>query len=650
MLDSEATRRCSGSLPSEIIYKPHAGPLAVALALALGTGCGDSVQVDSEGSSGAATTTSTGPATSTTPTTSSEPGTGDTSTTDATTTGESATTDATTSSTGGDESSTGEPPDPAAPLFEPGAIADFALELSPAAIASLDADPKIYVLGELTVTVGDQVTVLPDIGVRLKGNYGSFRELDEKAAFLFNFDRYVDGQRLFDMEKLAVNNMVQDQSMQRELLGYTLFRAGDVPAPRAGHATVSVNGELYGLYTTVETVDNETFLKTWFSDDKGALYEGAYGSDLFTELVPSFDQDNGDNIDFMDLQALVQQLDAIVDPANFVAEVDKVIDLDRFLTFAATEIYLGHWDGYAWTRNNFFLYRGPDQRWVFLPWGIDQTMVDNLGPFGGEGRLQQMCAQSLECRMMLAEKFQAVVARVDDLGLAAQAQTLADALRDAADADPRKEYGIDSVDGNVASNIEFLTNRGMQVMDDLICTDPSQVDADSDGYSGCGEDCDDGDKTIHPGAAEVCDLDDDNCDGQWDNDPKCPQCILKKLPAPAIGSAALCFGAKTWTAAEADCVVQKGHLIAVHSQAVHDFLEAEAFAIEDTDWWLGLSDNKNEGSFVWSDASKLDFTKWAGGEPNNAGNEDCVHLAPWAGGDWNDMFCDQVRPYICAVP
>lgn len=651
-LDSQRRRRCSGDLPPETMSKPHAGPLAVVLALCWGPACGDSVQVDSEGSSGGATATtsgSTGPATSTTPTTSGEPVTTGGTTSDGGTTGDPTTTDPATSSTG-DESSTGEPPDPAAPLFEPGAIAEFALDLSAEAIDSLDADPKIYVLGDLTVTVGGQVTVLTDIGVRLKGNYGSFRTLDEKAAFLFNFDRYIDDQRLFDLEKLAVNNMVQDPSMQRELLGYTLFRAGDVPAPRAGHATVSVNGELYGLYTTIETVDNEEFLKTWFSDDKGALYEGAYGSDLFTDLVPSFDQDNGDNVDFMDLQALVQQLDAIVDPADFVTEVDKLIDLDRFLTFAATEIYLGHWDGYAWTRNNFFVYRGPDQRWVLLPWGIDQTMVDNLGPFGGEGRLQQMCVQSLECRMLLAEKFQAVVARVDELGLAAQAQTLADALRDAADADPRKEYGIDSVDGNVAANIEFLTNRGLQVMDDLICTDPSKLDADNDGYSGCGEDCDDGDKTIHPGAAEICDLDDDNCDGQWDNDPKCPQCIVKKLPAPALGSAALCFGARTWAEAEADCVVQKGHLIAVHTQAVQDFLEGEAFAIQDTDWWLGLSDSKNEGSFVWSNASKLDFTSWAGGEPNNSGNEDCVHLAPWADGDWNDMFCDQVRPYICAVP
>jgi hypothetical protein len=55
---------------------------------------------------------------------------------------------------------------------------------------------------------------------------------------------------------------------------------------------------------------------------------------------------------------------------------------------AATEIYLGHVDGYACNRNNFFPYRrASDMRWVFMPWGIDQRMQNDLDPFYGYGRM-----------------------------------------------------------------------------------------------------------------------------------------------------------------------------------------------------------------------------------------------------------------------
>lgn len=43
------------------------------------------------------------------------------------------------------------------------------------------------------------------------------------------------------------------------------------------------------------------------------------------------------------------------------------------------------------------------------------------------------------------------------------------------------------------------------------------VDTDGDGFSSC-EDCDDGNPSVHPGAAELCNGRDDNCNGQVDED------------------------------------------------------------------------------------------------------------------------------------
>ena len=59
------------------------------------------------------------------------------------------------------------------------------------------------------------------------------------------------------------------------------------------------------------------------------------------------------------------------------------MDLDRFLSFWASEVLVGHCDGYAGDRNNYWFYRVPDGRFVFLPWGTDGTfhLSDDPNPF-----------------------------------------------------------------------------------------------------------------------------------------------------------------------------------------------------------------------------------------------------------------------------
>lgn len=611
------------------------GRISSLFVLAVGCG-GDPSQPTTEGgdaSTGAGATTD-------------EPTTGaPTTTTSASTTGETTVEPFGTSGTTGDEI---DPYLESEPLFALGKIAEFELTLSDGALLALDAEPKNYTQGDLVATIDGQTYTLPGIGVRLKGNYGSFRTLDEKAAFLLDFDRYVDDQRLLGLEKLAVNNMVQDCSMQREILGYALFRDLGVAAPRAGYVTVRVNGELYGLYTAVEAVDNSPFLDHWFGDDDGSLYEGAYGSDVEIDLVPSFDQDNGDDIGLADLFAFAAALDGMTDPEAFPGDVDAVLALDEFLAFAATEIYLGHWDGYAWTRNNFSIYRRPDLRWQFLPWGIDQTLRDHMDPFGGDGRLQQMCAGSPTCRPQLAAAFEQVVAGVAALDLAGRAAELGELIAADVLADPRKECSPEDNEGSIAANIDFLGSRADSIASGLLCTDPGAVDDDGDGYSACLDDCNDGDPNVNPGATEVCDLDDDNCNGVWDDAPNCPKCATKDLPGP--GTAAFCFVARTYLEAEADCLAQGGKMLSIHSQTIQDWAAAEAFAIADADWWIGLDDLDQEGAFTWSDGTPLDFTAWNEGEPNNVGDEDCVNLPNWTGGLWNDLPCEELRPYICRMP
>lgn len=624
--------------------------------LALTAACGDSTSQPTT-SAGSTDAGSSGTAAATTGGTTEAPG---TSTTDAPTTSAS-TTNATSASTtspvtatdpGSSGGTTGDPIDhylEAEPLFAFGKIAEFDLTLPDTSVLSLTNEPKNFTLGDLKAKIDGQTYDLPSIGVRLKGNVGSFRELSQKAAFLFDFDRYTADQDLLGLTKLAVNNMVQDCSMQREILAYELFRDMGVPAPRAGYATVRVNGELYGLYTLVESADNKHFLKHWYGDNDGTLYEGAYGSDIQTDLIPSFDQDNGPDVALTDLFEFAAALDSFTDPKKYATDVAAILDLPNYLAFSATEIYLGHWDGYAWTKNNFFVHRRTsDMKWQFMPWGTDQTLRDHLDPFGGDGRLQMMCDASQPCRDQLAVAFGDAIDRAAALDLAGKAMQLSTVTAAAFAADPRKECNASDHTNSINGNIDFLNNRPNSVMDGLKCTNPGLVDNDKDGYSACIDDCNDNDAKVHPNAPEVCDLDDDNCNGIWDDDPKCPQCVNKDLPGP--GTADFCFVGKNYLAAEAACLAKGGKMLSIHSLAIQDWTKTTAFAIANKEWWIGLDDIDQEGTFKWSDGTPLDYTYWNDGEPNNAGNEDCANLPPWTGGRWNDLPCDHVQPYVCRMP
>lgn len=536
----------------------------------------------------------------------------------------------------------------AEPLFASTAINDVSLFVSDEQEEALRADASVYVHGRIEVRLTDgSVVTLDDVGVRLKGQWGSARNLDQKAAFLIKTNEFVAGQKLLGLSKFALNNMVQDPSMIHEQLAYLVFREMGIAAPRTGYANVTFNDELYGLYATVEVVDNESFLEHWYGNDTGNLYEGAYGSDLEGDRVDTYDQDRGEDVAFADLHTLKAALDTVPESTPFMAAVGPHIDVNWFARFTATELMLAHWDGYAVTRNNYFLYPNQAGVWTFLPWGLDQTFGDSAySLWGGDARVHRMCARSADCRLAMAAAYNRLLELFTELDLLGRVDALEALIHDAADADPRKEYGQDSILSAIESTRQFLRERPANVAEQLVCADPSAVDVDGDGASGCGEDCDDNNPAVFPNAAEACNLADDNCNGEIDENEECPSCFEAEADGERY---ALCVHRRTFWAAQADCEEQGGELVSLHSELEQAaLLRLVTEHNLSSDLWLGFTDAEYEGEFEWVDGSDADYTNWGGGEPNDAGgNEDCTQLT--GSGVWNDLDCGAELPYVCRL-
>lgn len=260
-------------------------------------------------------------------------------------------------------------PAPALDLFVEGEIPRVRLELAEDAMERLRKSPRKYVAGTVVEALANGERRYTNVAIRLKGAAGSFRPINDRPAFTVNFDRLAPGQTFHGLKKLHLNNSVQDSSLLAEKLCREMFEAAGVPAPRAGHAFVTLNEKRLGAYVLVEGV-NKQFLKRHFADAGGNVYDGHSHQDVAQRLRTNSGDDPKDQSRLAALAAAARTPDL---QERRIA-LEKTLDVERFISFMAVEVITSHWDGYSLGPNNFRIFHDrTSDRMVFLPQGLDQT-------------------------------------------------------------------------------------------------------------------------------------------------------------------------------------------------------------------------------------------------------------------------------------
>ncbi len=224
---------------------------------------------------------------------------------------------------------------------------------------------------------GEEIT---NVAVRKKGFFGSLSET--KPSLKIKFSEYDEFQTFGGLKRLTLNNNKSDASHVKQCIGYALFNAAGVPAPRCSFAKVTVNGDYLGIFTNVEGI-RKPFVARHFPDNEGNLYEGAL-SDFRDGWVNTFQRKTnkadpllGEVDDRSDIELLVAALQ--VPDAALLDTIEPLFDIDAFIDFWVMETIMMHADGYGRNTNNFYLYKDPTTgKFNFIPWGIDSILFNNL--------------------------------------------------------------------------------------------------------------------------------------------------------------------------------------------------------------------------------------------------------------------------------
>ena len=288
-------------------------------------------------------------------------------------------------------------------IFDQESLHTFDLVLSEENLNLLNADPTAeeYVQGML---IFENDTLSP-VGIRYKGSIGAFvgcvdgpnwfepsgAKICTKLSMKIKINWEGRSEKFYGLKKLQFHSMNGDDSQMHDRAGYWLFRQMGVPAPRAVHARLNINGTYTGVYALVEQIDSR-FVKENFDEGEGNLYkeiwplnsEGTpYPVDHYLEALKTNENDNPS----VELIRDFGQKIADASDEELQAIIATHMNINQIISYAVVDRLIRNDDGaFHWscddgvcTNHNYYWYEEPaTQQLHLIPWDLDNAFENIL--------------------------------------------------------------------------------------------------------------------------------------------------------------------------------------------------------------------------------------------------------------------------------
>lgn len=278
-------------------------------------------------------------------------------------------------------------------LFEAGVLRTLFLEFE-----SADWEKELADFNNTDVEVPATLTVdgksLKHVGVAFRGA-SSFFTVGEgrKRSFAISTDAVHEDQRLLGVHTLNLLNAHVDPSFLRTVLYFGIAREY-LPAPRANHVRVAINGESWGVYVNVEQF-NKDFLRERFGTADGARWKVQGSPNGRGTLAYLGEEPEAykriytlkSKEDPKAWQALIRLCKTLnqTPPEQLEAALAPQLDIEGALRFLALENVLVNTDGYWIRASDYNLYLDPKGRFRIIPHDSNETFYIPGGPGFGRG-------------------------------------------------------------------------------------------------------------------------------------------------------------------------------------------------------------------------------------------------------------------------
>ncbi len=239
-----------------------------------------------------------------------------------------------------------------------------------------DVDEEAYLL---VPSIEINGVVFDSVGVKYKGN-SSYDEDFLKNPLNIELDYIRKNQNYQGINDIKLSNGYSDPTMVREVLGYDILRQY-MAAPLANHAKVWMNGEYWGVYVNVESINkrfvrnhfhtdgNNPFFKCNPADFPGPGSGGNFPDLVYTSADSAFYYDKYElrsNSGWHELLALMDTL------ANHPGSIHEILDVDRALWMLAFNNVTVNLDSYTGAyAQNYYLYWDKNDRWLPVMWDLN---------------------------------------------------------------------------------------------------------------------------------------------------------------------------------------------------------------------------------------------------------------------------------------